>query len=193
MKFFFKSLFKTTSFLVFLPSQLLVFASEPRYSPQDLLTLDSDLLDLEIKPSTLPKAGLGLFSKKTFEIGEILSEFRGPIIDSDKLDDSLFELENKLIYINWRYSLIGRCPAAFANDCIDFKEKFNEKDMEKWRKNREFPKHKGCEYNAEIEIVGNKVFLVAKREIYEGEEIFLDYGLNYWDFFFEKKLKMNNF
>jgi hypothetical protein len=41
---------------------------------------DSDLLDLEIAPSLIPGSGMGLFSKSEFKKGDIIAEYRGPIV-----------------------------------------------------------------------------------------------------------------
>ena len=151
---------------------------------------DSDYLDLEIKRSTLPLPPSvlvnGLFAKRTFQEKEIIGEYRGPIVEASNSDDPVFDYEDKMLDLNEKYVLLGRSAVAYANDCIDLKlEKYGSEEYRQWIEKEEFPKHKNCEYNAEFQFKANKVFLVSKREIKEGEEIFLSYGFEYWKVFYE--------
>jgi hypothetical protein len=43
-----------------------------------------------------------------------------------------------------------------------------------------------CKPNCEIDIIGNKVFIHARRNIKAGEELTFDYGKEYFDFFIGK-------
>ena len=151
---------------------------------------DSDYLDLEIKRSTLPLPPSvlvnGLFAKRTFKDKEVIGEYRGPIVEASKSDDPVFDYEDKMLDLNEKYVLLGRSAVAYANDCIDLKlEKYGSEEYKQWIEKEEFPKHKNCEYNAEFHFKANKVFLVSKREIKEGEEIFLSYGFEYWKVYYE--------
>ena len=60
------------------------------------------------------------------------------------------------------------------------------------RKKNQFPLHPGFKHNAKIQTdVHQKAFLKATRDIPAGEEIFIDYGFEYWDFFYKDYLKSN--
>ena len=61
------------------------------------------------------------------------------------------------------------------------------------RKKNQFPLHPGFKHNAKIQTdVHQKAFLKATRDIPAGEEIFIDYGFEYWDFFYKDYLKSNS-
>ena len=172
--------------LLFLP----LLYKNPFKTESPWIVQDSDHLDLEIKRSTLPlpKHTLinGLFAKRTFEANEIIGEYRGPIVPSEKSDDPIFDPEDKMLELNEKYVLLGRSIAAYANDCVDLKlEKYGSEEYKKWVEKEEFPKHQGCEQNAEFLFKANKVFLVSKRQIKAGEEIFLSYGFDYWKTYYE--------
>jgi SET domain-containing protein len=42
-------------------------------------------------------------------------------------------------------------------------------------------RHKKCKNNAEYQIIDDKIFIVATRDIKAGEEIFVSYSKDYWD------------
>ena len=39
---------------------------------------DSDSLNVTVKDSQIPNAGLGVYARKLFRSGEIIAEYRGP-------------------------------------------------------------------------------------------------------------------
>lgn len=52
-----------------------------------------------------------------------------------------------------------------------------------------FPTHSNCTHNAKINIESKqKAFLKATRPIKAGEEIFIEYGFEYWDFFYKEHI-----
>lgn len=57
------------------------------------------------------------------------------------------------------------------------------------RKKQALPTHSQFQHNAKISIEPNqKASLRAIRPIKAGEEIFIDYGFDYWDFFYKEHL-----
>lgn len=59
------------------------------------------------------------------------------------------------------------CAAGYSNDCIKFDlDEYESENYEKWVQERKFPLHEGKEYNSEIYIQGNKIFLRALTNIY---------------------------
>ena len=78
---------------------------------------DSDYLDVEVKKSLILNSGLGLFAKSEFEKGDIISEFRGPVVDNTETDDPKFKNEDRMLWLNPQYSIIGKLPfnATYSN------------------------------------------------------------------------------
>lgn len=110
--------------------------------------------------STIPGAGFGLFAGERIKKGQNISRYWGRVVDMNESDNSsvyLLDLED------------GRgidaidsmdCPARYANDA------------------------RGEGNNAQfVHSSGVYIYMVATRDIEEGEEIFVDYGPDYWIIF----------
>jgi hypothetical protein len=81
--------------------------------------VDSDFYFLEMRPTSLPGVqGYGVFTKAEVPSGEILCEYRGPIIQ-----DSIVFSSDKLYTINSiqneTMKIVGDNICAYINDCID--------------------------------------------------------------------------
>ena len=63
---------------------------------------------------------MGLFTKREFESGEYITEYRGKVIDTKYSYHKLYDLEDRMIYVNDKYCIIGNNIAAYANDCTIF-------------------------------------------------------------------------
>jgi uncharacterized protein len=123
---------------------------------------------LLVKTSLLPKAGKGLFTSKPIKKGTQIIEYKGEVIDwkeykkrvlEDK-DGYLFFINNKRCidaYNTYQYK------ARYANDAEGLS------------------KIKGLKNNSNYEVIGNKCYIVAKKDIAAGEEIFVNYSKEYWD------------
>lgn len=148
--------------------------------------IESYYLDLKIGKSTIKNAGKGLFTRRKFKEDEILTEFRGIIIGNEFSESKVFDSEERMLYLNEKYSLLIRNIAGYANDCVDFK-KYSKEEYEKNQRNCDFPLLENCVYNSRIEINGNKAFLIGIRDLDENEEIFVKYGFEYWDNFYKYK------
>ena len=58
--------------------------------------------------------------------------------------------------------------------------------MEEYLQRKSFPLLRGFRYNARLSKESpHKVFIKAVREIEAGEEVFVDYGFEYWLAFYE--------
>lgn len=127
-----------------------------------------DLFDsfLQVKTSTLPNAGRGLFTKKFIPKGSLVTEYRGKITtwkDADH-DDG----RNPYIFYVTRNHVINakeeeNAFAKYANDARGYK------------------KVPGLNNNGIYIIKGKRVFLQALKDINPKEEIFVAYGKEYWD------------
>ena len=119
---------------------------------------------LEVKISTLPNSGLGLFAKIDFSKGERIVEYCGDKVTWAQVEDDadngyIFHIDDEHV-IDARNTLesLGR----YANDASGLS------------------KVKGIRNNALYEEEHYSVFIVADKKIKAGEEIFVAYGKEYW-------------
>ncbi|HMP98969.1 MAG TPA: SET domain-containing protein [Cyclobacteriaceae bacterium] len=126
-------------------------------------------LRLVVKKSQLPKAGKGLYTKDFIKKGTRVIEYKGEIID-DKESERRAEEEDiygYMFFINKKHCIDAyytpQHMARYANDA------------------RGIARVKGLKNNADYEIVGKKCFITTTRDVEPGEEIFVDYGKEYWD------------
>lgn len=135
---------------------------------------------IEIKASSIPDSGKGLFALKNFKKGQIILQFTGKL---HKMGEHCNNGRSN-IYFNDGFYLqcYSNDKASFANDPIKFELK-RRKLMESLKSPDPLYKcHQNAKVNAEIKINDNlhKAFLLASTDIDIGEEIFCHYGFNYW-------------
>ncbi|MBL7882939.1 MAG: SET domain-containing protein [Bacteroidia bacterium] len=122
---------------------------------------------LEVKRSTIPGAGKGLFTKRDIKKGERIVEYLGEIITEAELD----RRAEKDIYGYAFYINKNRCidayytPEAIARYANDAKG---------------LTRIKGLNNNACYDIWKNKGWIKAEKNIKAGSEIFVSYGAEYW-------------
>lgn len=120
---------------------------------------------LEVKTSTLPNAGNGLFTKTFIAAGTRIVEYKGRITTWKEVEDDhdnayLFTVTEDHV-IDARKAL--KSFARYANDA------------------RGFTRIKGLTNNCYyVQDEENRVFIEAKRDIPAGGEIFVGYGNDYW-------------
>jgi uncharacterized protein len=120
---------------------------------------------LYIKESTLPNAGMGLFTKKAITKGTRIIEYTGKrstwkeVKDDDGKNGYIF-------YINRNHVIDARptkkAYARYANDA------------------RGLVRIKGIVNNSDYVVDGLKAYIESKKDIPAGGEIFVDYGKDYW-------------
>ena len=120
---------------------------------------------LEVKRSTLPKAGKGLFTKKFIPKGANIIEYKGKITSWKNADHD--DGKNMYIFYVNKDRVIDaknnkRVLARYANDA------------------RGTNKLKGLRNNAEYSNESDRIFIKAIKDIAPGEEIFVSYGADYW-------------
>jgi uncharacterized protein len=123
--------------------------------------------DLEVKPSTLPNAGLGLFTKKDIKKGTRIIEYLGEVITEKELDR---RAENDIygyaFYISKRKVIDAYYTpdeiARYANDANGIE------------------RVPGIRNNCSYEIWKNRGWITAEKNIPAGAEIFVSYGADYW-------------
>jgi SET domain-containing protein len=121
---------------------------------------------LVIKPSQLPGAGMGLFTKTDIPKGGRIVEYAGrrkkwkDVKHLDGHNGYLLRLSRTTaIDAKPKRSGMGR----YANDAMGIS------------------RVAGLRNNAEYLIYGNRVFIEATRNIRKGEEIFVGYGKEFWN------------
>jgi hypothetical protein len=120
---------------------------------------------LEVRPSTIPNSGMGLFTKEDIPKGSKVIEYKGRITTWKEADKD--EGRNAYLFRVKQYHTIDARPykkalARYANDANGF------------------TKIKGLRNNCVYIIEGLRVFVEAVRDIPAGSEIFVDYGKEYW-------------
>ncbi|CAK4712881.1 hypothetical protein LEN26_006484 [Aphanomyces euteiches] len=122
---------------------------------------DMNELGVEVKTSTLPNAGLGLFTTKQFHRNDIVCQYRGRILTTAEalhVEDKSYSMRlGNDVYVDARESL--DVLARYINDC----------------------RSRGV-YNVEFEKLPElQVANVrALRDIPAGRELFANYGKWYW-------------
>ena len=142
----------------------------------------------EVKPSDIPNAGSGLYAlqdikkNKTFsmydgkDIGKASSEFYASthflkLRCNSKLGSCLQQINGRVID-----GTFGQSGSQFIND-ISVRVGTDKKPRNK-------VKHGARKYNSRQTTSGT---IASVRKILKGEEIFMDYGNEYWDFEKNKK------
>ena len=121
---------------------------------------------LIIKKSTLPGAGLGLFTKIAFRKGDRIVEYKGrrqpwkEVMHEDGYNGYLLRLNRTTAINAFPYK---KSPGRFANDASGL------------------ARTPGLGNNAEYLIYANRCFIEATCAIYKGEEILVNYGKAFWD------------
>jgi SET domain-containing protein len=120
---------------------------------------------LYIKKSTIPNAGMGLFTKKAIAKGTRIIEYTGKrtkwkdVKDEDGKNGYIFYINRNHVIDALRTK---KALARYANDA------------------RGLVRIKGLLNNADYVVDGLKAFIETKRDIPAGGEILVDYGKDYW-------------
>jgi len=120
---------------------------------------------LSVKKSKLPNAGKGLFTKIDIAKGKRFAEYKGRIQPWREVKDQ-DGINGYLMYINRNVVINGlaalKTLARYANDA------------------RGLVRMEGIRNNSEYVSEGKRCFIEATRNIQKGEEIFVNYGREYW-------------
>ena len=103
------------------------------------------------------RTGLGGFATREIKKKELIDRYRGPIIGNAEAD----KRDNRYMFeVNSRWTVDGSSRRNLARY-------FNH----------------SCRPNAESDVKGHKVIIIARKKIQPGEEITYDYGKDYFDIF----------
>ena len=120
---------------------------------------------LEVKESTIPNSGKGLFTKTFIPKETLIVEYKGRRTTWKKVED---DYKNGYIYLINNNNVIDaksykKALGRYANDA------------------KGLSRIKGINNNSVYEVQGNKVFIKAVKDIPAGSEILVDYGKDYWE------------
>lgn len=120
---------------------------------------------LEVKKSTIPGAGQGLFTKILIEKGTRIVEYKGRLTKWKEVEN---DYKNGYIYsINARDVIDAKtykkALGRYANDACGIVKK------------------KGIPNNSRYVSDGLKIYIEAIKDIPAGSEILVAYGKEYWD------------
>jgi uncharacterized protein len=120
---------------------------------------------LQVKESTIPNSGKGLFTRKFIPSGTRIVEYKGKITDWNSVKNNS---DNGYIYsVNNKHVIdAGKHLKAFARYANDA---------------RGITRVKGITNNCHYVNDGVRVFIEAIRDIPAGGELFVAYGKEYWD------------
>ncbi len=123
---------------------------------------------LIVKKSQLPNAGKGLYTTKAIKKGEQVIEYKGEIINWKEYTKRVAEnKDGYLFFINNK-----RCIDAFSTP--QYKARYSNDAAG-------LSRIKGLVNNCAYEIIDNRCFIIARKNIEPGEEIFVTYTKEYWD------------
>lgn len=115
---------------------------------------------LQVKPSTIPGAGLGVFATKPFKANEVIDKYTGEKLNEAQKNASTSAYiadGPKGIYFDARKT--NSCPSRYINAPRRTKKRAN------------------CKWGR---ITSDGVNVTTKRKIKPGEELLIGYGSRYW-------------
>jgi len=126
---------------------------------------------LVVKQSTIPNAGNGLFAKRDFRKGELIGYIKGVPISDEEADEIANSDDPRKFYFLDLFN--GKTLDTYGSKSLCIYAN----DAEGFTKVSGF-KNNGC-----IGVTKNhtKGYITAISDIKAGDEIFLDYGEDYWN------------
>lgn len=123
--------------------------------------------NLKIKKSLIPNSGNGLFTKIDIEKDTVITEFYGEKVSHTiALARGILKKSHSVLYYNKTYCIDSttdkKCLATFMNDANGVIKLVNIKN------------------NVYMLRANGRIYVIAKRFINAGEELFMDYGASYW-------------
>src|SRR3569833_2647389 len=133
-----------------------------KYSIHFMALLEKQLV---VKDSTIPNSGKGLFTSKFIPKGTRIVEYKGRIttwkeVKNDSDNGYIYTINNNHVI---DAKLTTKALARYANDA------------------RGFVRVKGITNNCVYANDGQQAFIESIKDIPAGAEIFVAYGIEYWD------------
>ena len=117
--------------------------------------------DFEIRSSTIEGAGMGLFARHTISEGDTIGYYTGEVITEKEFHDPDRPFSAYVMWVTKDHILVGEGPKANYTRYINHDDEPNASLVvsSRWKTAR----------------------FQALRNIEPGEEIFFDYGEDYWE------------
>jgi len=130
-----------------------------------------NILDSEhfhVGNSTILQSGLGLFAKFTVRPGDTIGQYTGIVLTDDEVNSPPYVDSDYVLWVCKDHNIVGEGPLANHTRYINHHAQPNAHIVTstRWKKAR----------------------IEAIEIIYPGQEVFIDYGPDYWEFFAAKKL-----
>ena len=142
--------------------------------------MDIDEFNFEVKESTIPDSGKGVFAKRDFKQGSIICEYKGVLMPIEQYKRGMVGDDRSIGY-NDKYQLVGYPDnlGAYINDIVVFRE-YTVDELKKCIRENKYPMHEGKQYNCDYLGKFNRIWVIATSDIEAGNELFASYGPDYW-------------
>lgn len=134
-----------------------------------------------IKRSNIPDSGEGLFTRFNIPSGEVLGYYKGFVKPTNRLVISEMQYS---VGISESYSLVGENHFSKINDNVCPAELEYSDVLAIFDGRCDLPRHEGYAHNVAFRIRGSvkepQVSVVTLREIPQGSELYIDYGVGFW-------------
>lgn len=120
---------------------------------------------LQVKKSSIPNAGLGLFARTSFRKGQTITEYKGRLQRwKDVKKEDGYNGYLLRVHRSWAINALPskKTFGRYANDAAGLERVV------------------GAKNNAEYVVYGLRCYIEATRDIQKGEEILVGYGREYW-------------
>jgi SET domain-containing protein len=121
---------------------------------------------LFVRASSIPHAGMGLFTKKKIRKGERIVEYKGRKTTWKEVN-----------HMNWTNGYIFYISRKLVVDASTYKKALGRYANDA----RGLHQVPGIKNNSTYQAVGDRVYIDALRDIPAGAEILVAYGKEYWD------------
>lgn len=127
-------------------------------------------MSLEIKKSKIPGAGKGLFTATLIKRGERVIEYTGDVITWKECQERNEKMDGFGAY----YFFISEKKCIDAENVLDSLARYANDAAG-------FVRLPGVRNNCRYEVIRNRAYIIASRNLKPGDEIFVAYGKEYWD------------
>lgn len=135
---------------------------------------------LYVAPSNIEGGGRGVFSSINVPKGEIIAEYKGQIYPPNA---QLSDEQIRYSFTFPDYSIIvpyDNTIARYINDTIDLRKTIQKGDLI-YNKNKYNVDWLQIEDEDSSNPISNfRLFIVTTKNIKKGDELFIDYGIDYW-------------
>lgn len=131
-----------------------------------------------VKQSNIPNSGDGCFAKMFIPSGTKIGKYKGKYITAENIKELSSYYKERVLKINDDLAILSEGLTSKINDNIKFerysKEEFTDAIIKAKLKRIDSP------HNCKFVVDKRKAFIVSTQDINENEELYIDYGFDYW-------------